>query len=125
VAPRIPAIPGIEHPMALSYAQAITGAKSVGRTVAVVGAGGIGFDVSELLITDSSPTQHWPRRTGRRTGRQTRHPAGHRACGRALGTLFRRRWNRRQTLADLRTVTREAVSPISRLIRASPGGLVA
>lgn len=56
VAPRIPAIPGIDHPMVLSYAEAITGAKPVGRTVAVVGAGGIGFDVTELLVTESSPT---------------------------------------------------------------------
>ena len=50
VAPRIPDIPGIDHPMVLSYAEAITG-KPVGKTVAVVGAGGIGFDVSEFLVT--------------------------------------------------------------------------
>jgi 2,4-dienoyl-CoA reductase (NADPH2) len=50
VAPRIPDIPGIDHPMVLSYAQAIAG-KPVGKTVAVVGAGGIGFDVSEFLVT--------------------------------------------------------------------------
>ena len=56
VAPRIPAISGIEHPMVLTYAEAITGAKPVGKTVAVIGAGGIGFDVSELLVTDDSPT---------------------------------------------------------------------
>jgi 2,4-dienoyl-CoA reductase (NADPH2) len=55
VAPRIPAIPGIDHPMVLTYAEAITGAKPVGKTVAVIGAGGIGFDVSELLVTDDSP----------------------------------------------------------------------
>ena len=36
--------------------EAITGAKPVGKTVAVIGAGGIGFDVSELLVTDDSPT---------------------------------------------------------------------
>jgi 2,4-dienoyl-CoA reductase (NADPH2) len=56
VIPRVPAIPGIDHPTVLTYAEAITGVKRVGRTVAVVGAGGIGFDVSELLVTDSSPT---------------------------------------------------------------------
>lgn len=56
VIPRIPAIPGIDHPMVLTYAEAIRTVKPVGRTVAVVGAGGIGFDVSELLVTDSSPT---------------------------------------------------------------------
>ncbi|MGB8793657.1 MAG: FAD-dependent oxidoreductase, partial [Mycobacterium sp.] len=56
VAPRIPAISGIGHAMVLTYAEAITGAKPVGKTVAVIGAGGIGFDVSELLVTDDSPT---------------------------------------------------------------------
>lgn len=56
VAPRIPSIPGIEHPMVLTYAEAITGLKPVGKSVAVIGAGGIGFDVSEFLVTDSSPT---------------------------------------------------------------------
>jgi 2,4-dienoyl-CoA reductase (NADPH2) len=55
VAPRMPDIPGIDHPMVLSYAEAITG-KPVGKTVAVVGAGGVGFDVSEFLVTDESPT---------------------------------------------------------------------
>ena len=55
VTPRIPDIPGIDHPMVLSYAEAITG-KPIGKSVAVVGAGGIGFDVSEFLVTDESPT---------------------------------------------------------------------
>jgi 2,4-dienoyl-CoA reductase (NADPH2) len=55
VSPRMPDIPGIDHPMVLSYAEAITGSP-VGKTVAVVGAGGVGFDVSEFLVTDESPT---------------------------------------------------------------------
>ncbi|MEB3031382.1 NADPH-dependent 2,4-dienoyl-CoA reductase [[Mycobacterium] nativiensis] len=58
VRPRIPQIPGIDHPMVLSYAEAITG-RPVGSSVAVVGAGGIGFDVSEFLVVEnpeSSPT---------------------------------------------------------------------
>lgn len=55
VAPRIPAIPGIDHPRVLTYAEAITGAKPVGKAVAVIGAGGIGFDVTELLVTQHSP----------------------------------------------------------------------
>ena len=50
VAPRLPDIPGIDHPMVLSYAEAILG-RPIGETVAVVGAGGIGFDVSEFLVT--------------------------------------------------------------------------
>ncbi len=55
VAPRMPDIPGIDHPMVLSYAEAITGAP-IGKRVAVIGAGGIGFDVSEFLTVDESPT---------------------------------------------------------------------
>ena len=55
VSPRMPDIPGIDHPMVLSYAEAITG-EPVGKTVAVVGAGGVGFDVSEFLVTDESST---------------------------------------------------------------------
>ncbi|EUA01267.1 flavin oxidoreductase / NADH oxidase family protein [Mycobacterium kansasii 824] len=55
VVPRIPAIPGIDHPRVLTYAEAITGAKPVGKAVAVIGAGGIGFDVTELLVTQHSP----------------------------------------------------------------------
>ena len=49
IVPRVPQIPGIEHPKVLSYLDAILGRKPVGKTVAVIGAGGIGFDVSELL----------------------------------------------------------------------------
>ncbi len=49
IVPRVPAIPGIEHPKVLSYLDAILGRKPVGKKVAVIGAGGIGFDVSELL----------------------------------------------------------------------------
>jgi 2,4-dienoyl-CoA reductase (NADPH2) len=55
VVPRMPDIPGIDHPMVLSYADAILGAP-IGKRVAVIGAGGIGFDVSEFLVTDHSPT---------------------------------------------------------------------
>ncbi|ART68680.1 NADPH-dependent 2,4-dienoyl-CoA reductase [Mycobacterium dioxanotrophicus] len=55
VTPRLPDIPGIDHPKVLTYAQAITGAP-VGASVAVIGAGGIGFDVSEFLTTELSPT---------------------------------------------------------------------
>ncbi|WP_319457243.1 MULTISPECIES: NADPH-dependent 2,4-dienoyl-CoA reductase [unclassified Mycobacterium] len=50
VTPRMPNIPGIDHPMVLSYSEAILG-RPVGKSVAVVGAGGIGFDVSEFLVT--------------------------------------------------------------------------
>ncbi|MFT3899705.1 MAG: NADPH-dependent 2,4-dienoyl-CoA reductase [Gordonia sp. (in: high G+C Gram-positive bacteria)] len=56
VTPRIPNIPGIEHPMVMSYADAVLGHREIGKRVAVIGAGGIGFDVSEFLTVDESPT---------------------------------------------------------------------
>lgn len=59
VVPRIPDIAGIEHDKVVTYAEAIGGAP-VGASVAVVGAGGIGFDVSEFLTTACSPTLHLP-----------------------------------------------------------------
>ncbi|WP_417597598.1 FAD-dependent oxidoreductase [Oceanospirillum sp.] len=49
IAPRTPGIEGIDHPKVVSYIEAITGTKPIGQKVAVMGAGGIGFDVSELL----------------------------------------------------------------------------
>jgi 2,4-dienoyl-CoA reductase (NADPH2) len=58
VTARTPSIPGIDHPMVLSYPEAIYGTKPIGRKVAVIGAGGIGFDVSELLVTTpAEPTE--------------------------------------------------------------------
>jgi 2,4-dienoyl-CoA reductase (NADPH2) len=58
VTPRMPSIPGIDHPTVLSYPEAIYGTRAIGHRVAVIGAGGIGFDVSELLVTDQSPTRN-------------------------------------------------------------------
>jgi 2,4-dienoyl-CoA reductase (NADPH2) len=55
VVPRVPAIPGIDHPKVLSYVEAVREGKPVGATVAVIGAGGIGVDVSEFLTTEASP----------------------------------------------------------------------
>lgn len=49
VVPRVPAIDGIDHPSVMTYIEAITGAKPVGRRVAIIGAGGIGFDAAEFL----------------------------------------------------------------------------
>ncbi|MNP20569.1 2,4-dienoyl-CoA reductase [NADPH] [compost metagenome] len=50
IAPRMPAIPGIEHSKVLSYLDVLLERKAVGQSVAVIGAGGIGFDVSEFLV---------------------------------------------------------------------------
>ena len=49
IAPRMPAIEGIEHNKVLSYLDVLKHKKPVGKKVAVIGAGGIGFDVSEYL----------------------------------------------------------------------------
>lgn len=51
VRPRTPDIPGIGHPMVLSYVDVLMG-KPVGERVAVLGAGGIGYDVCEFLTHD-------------------------------------------------------------------------
>ncbi|BDM24098.1 NADPH-dependent 2,4-dienoyl-CoA reductase [Pseudomonas sp. LRP2-20] len=50
IAPRTPAIPGVEHAKVLSYLDVLLERKPVGKSVAVIGAGGIGFDVSEYLV---------------------------------------------------------------------------
>ena len=47
ITPRTPDVEGIDHPMVIGYIDAIKGNKPVGKKVAVMGAGGIGFDVSE------------------------------------------------------------------------------
>ncbi|MDT7729096.1 MAG: 2,4-dienoyl-CoA reductase [Actinomycetota bacterium] len=55
VVPRVPSIPGIDHPKVLSYVDVVRHGKPVGEKVAVVGAGGIGVDVSEFLTHKASP----------------------------------------------------------------------
>ena len=47
--PRKPEIKGIDHPMVVGYIDAIMGTKPIGKRVAIIGAGGIGFDVAELI----------------------------------------------------------------------------
>ncbi len=47
---RTPDIPGVDHPKVISYPDLLSGRKVAGRTVAIVGAGGIGFDVAEFLV---------------------------------------------------------------------------
>ncbi|MET7851796.1 NADPH-dependent 2,4-dienoyl-CoA reductase [Streptomyces avermitilis] len=52
VSPRTPGIPGIDHPSVLGYLDVLRDGAPVGDRVAILGAGGIGFDVAEYL-TDS------------------------------------------------------------------------
>ncbi|MEH6582556.1 MAG: NADPH-dependent 2,4-dienoyl-CoA reductase [Halioglobus sp.] len=50
IAPRVPDIEGIDHAKVISYIDAIKGTRPVGKKVAIIGAGGIGFDVAELIL---------------------------------------------------------------------------
>lgn len=52
VRPNIPNIQGIEHDLVMTYEEVITKKKTPGKNVAIIGAGGIGFDVSEFLLHD-------------------------------------------------------------------------
>jgi len=56
VAPRQVEIPGIDHPMVLTYIDVLGKGKPVGARVAVLGAGGIGFDVAESLTHNGPST---------------------------------------------------------------------
>ncbi len=57
VTPRDPQIPGQDLPHVHNYVDVLKHDAPVGDRVAIVGAGGIGFDVAEFLATDDSPTE--------------------------------------------------------------------
>ncbi|RZI44747.1 NADPH-dependent 2,4-dienoyl-CoA reductase [Herbaspirillum sp. HC18] len=64
IVPRTPRIDGVSHPKVLSYLDVLKHNAPVGKRVAVVGAGGIGFDVSEFLLHDPHvplpvPLKNW------------------------------------------------------------------
>jgi 2,4-dienoyl-CoA reductase (NADPH2) len=61
---RMPRIEGIDHPKVLSYLDVLRGGAPVGRRVAIIGAGGIGFDTAEFLLHDPAvalpvPVDQW------------------------------------------------------------------
>jgi len=68
VVPRDPRIPGQDHPNVVSYLEVLNGSRTVGRRVAIIGAGGIGFDVAEFLAHDGPSTaldrEAWRREWG-------------------------------------------------------------
>ncbi|MEV7397897.1 NADPH-dependent 2,4-dienoyl-CoA reductase [Aeromicrobium sp. NPDC092404] len=65
VEPRVPSLPGVDHPTVVTYQDVIRHRVPVGRRVAVMGAGGIGFDVSEFLLHDPDESlEHWMERWG-------------------------------------------------------------
>jgi 2,4-dienoyl-CoA reductase (NADPH2) len=55
ISPRTPDIEGVNHQKVLSYLDVMKGAE-VGQKVAVIGAGGIGFDISEVLVHQGEST---------------------------------------------------------------------
>jgi 2,4-dienoyl-CoA reductase (NADPH2) len=74
VEPRMPAIPGIDHPKAVSYASVLDGSVTPGKKVAVIGAGGIGVDISVFLTHEEETLEEWKAHWG--VGDGTLHPAG-------------------------------------------------
>jgi 2,4-dienoyl-CoA reductase (NADPH2) len=64
IVPRTPKIDGVDHPKVLSYLDVLKHNVPVGPRVAIIGAGGIGFDIAEYLLHDPQiplpvPVQHW------------------------------------------------------------------
>ncbi len=119
VEPRVPSIPGLDSgagPTVLRYDEVVGGGAEVGHTVAVLGAGGIGFDVAEFLLHDPHESlEHWMERWGvtdpalERGGLTTKVQAPprrqvyllqrkHSAHGKGLGKTTG--WVHRQTLKD-------------------------
>ena len=68
VTPRDPHIPGQDHAMVMSYHDAVMGGRPLGQRVAIIGAGGIGFDVAEFMTQDapspSTDIARWTREWG-------------------------------------------------------------
>ena len=116
VTPRRPAIEGIDHAKVVMYDELLRGEKVAGERVAVVGAGGIGFDVSEYLLHEPHENlKHWMERWGvtesenvpgniveKVTEKPRRHvylvQRKHTALGKGLGKTSG--WVHRQTLKD-------------------------
>lgn len=86
--PRTPDIPGIHHPKVCSYIDILTGKVTAGHRVAIIGAGGIGFDVAAFLL--HSPAQsktdfadewgidlHMQHRAGLKKPLKSEHPRHH------------------------------------------------
>jgi 2,4-dienoyl-CoA reductase (NADPH2) len=74
VRPRDPGIPGQDLPHVLGYADVLMGRAVAGPRVAVIGAGGIGFDVADFLVSDGSTTLDppaWAREWGVGDPRET------------------------------------------------------
>ncbi|MGW2714960.1 FAD-dependent oxidoreductase, partial [Streptomyces sp. NPDC001356] len=78
VTPRTPDIPGVDHPRVLGYLDVLRDGAPVGDRVAVLGAGGIGFDVAEFLTDGGDKASEDPETYFRNWGVDTdyRAPGG-------------------------------------------------
>jgi len=76
VEPRVPSIPGVESDKVLTYQEVLDKELQLGKTVAVLGAGGIGFDISEYLTHEGESTtlnkDAWMKEWGVDISNQTR-----------------------------------------------------
>ncbi|ALE91649.1 2,4-dienoyl-CoA reductase [Arthrobacter alpinus] len=68
VVPRIPEIDGVDHPSVRSYLDVVRDKKPVGVNVAILGAGGIGFDVAEYLTAHGTSATLLPEKFYREWG---------------------------------------------------------
>ena len=59
VKPRTIMIPGSDLPHVLNYVEVLSGKKQVGRRAAIIGAGGIGFDIATFLLAKDSTHHDW------------------------------------------------------------------
>lgn len=67
IVPRKLKLPGVNHPKVMNYIDVLRDNKEVGKSVAIIGAGGIGFDVAEFLVEHESLTlkpEQWLRAWG-------------------------------------------------------------
>lgn len=97
VVPRVAGIPGEDGPNVLSYKDVLDSLRPVGQCVAIIGAGGIGFDVAEFLVQDRVPSHeaqaHFLREWGVDTDMRTRGgllPAQPEAPARSIFLLQRK-----------------------------------
>lgn len=88
VTPRLPDIPGVDHPSVLGYLDVLRDGAPVGDRVAVLGAGGIGFDVAAFLTDNGDKASEDPAAYFRRWGVDVDHrtPGGLAAPGRPAPT---------------------------------------
>ena len=75
VSPRTPDIPGVDHPSVVGYLDVLRDGAPVGDRVAILGAGGIGFDVAEFLTDGGDKASEDPAAYFRAVGRRHGLPA--------------------------------------------------